>query len=122
MPWKDKEKQRSAIRNHYYANRQAYIDKAARKRLAVRKWVYELKESTPCRDCGVQYPYYVMDFDHLENKKYLVSRVINNGSWEQAKAEIAKCEIVCANCHRIRTFKRLQIQTVESISPSSSAE
>lgn len=107
MPWKDKEKQREAIRKHYYANRQAYIDKASRKRQEIRNWVHELKENTPCSDCGVQYPYYVMDFDHLEDKKILVSKVLNRGSWLQTKAEIAKCEIVCSNCHRSRTYRRI---------------
>ena len=108
MPWKDKEKQREAIRKHYRENRQAYIDKAYRKRDAIRKWVYDLKETTPCKDCLGRFPYYVMDFDHLTDKKILVSRVINNGSWAQAKEEIAKCEIVCSNCHRIRTYNRLK--------------
>jgi hypothetical protein len=106
MPWKDIEKQRAAIRRHYYANKQVYIDKAYRKRREIRKWVYELKENTPCTDCKKLYPYYVMDFDHLLDKKVLVSKVINNGSWKQAKEEIAKCEIVCSNCHRMRTYKR----------------
>lgn len=108
MPWKDIEKQRAAIRRHYYANRQAYIDKAYRKRQTLRNWVNDIKTNTPCTDCGVMYPYYVMDFDHLDNKKILVSKVINSGSWVQTKAEIAKCEVVCSNCHRIRTFNRLQ--------------
>lgn len=110
MPWKDKEKQREAIRKHYYANRQVYIDKAYRKREALRYWIRQIKEETPCKDCGKNYPYYVMDFDHLEDKKILISKVINSGSWTQTKAEVAKCEIVCSNCHRIRTFKRKQDQ------------
>lgn len=106
MPWKDKEKQREAVRKHYEKNRQYYIDKASRKRRELRAWVYDLKNNTPCKDCGVQYPYYVMDFDHLEDKKVLVSKVINTGSWTQTKAEILKCDIVCSNCHRIRTYTR----------------
>jgi hypothetical protein len=106
MPWKDVEKQRAAIRKHYYANKQIYIEKAYRKRKAIREWVSELKETSPCSDCGKRYPYYVMDFDHLEDKKILVSKVINSGSWVQARAEIAKCEVVCSNCHRERTYKR----------------
>lgn len=106
MPWKDIEKQREAIRRHYYANKQLYIDKAYRKREAIRKWVMKLKEATPCTDCGLQYPYYVMDFDHLEDKRIIVSKVVNSGSWKRAKEEIAKCEIVCSNCHRIRTHAR----------------
>lgn len=110
MPWKDKEKQREAIRKHYYANRQTYIDKAYKKRNALRQWVYELKEKTPCADCDKRYPFYVMDFDHLEDKQVLVSKIINSGSWLKTQTEIAKCEIVCSNCHRKRTFVRAQDQ------------
>jgi len=111
MAWKDKEKQREAIRKHYYANREYYIQKAHNKRKAVRQWVYELKNSTPCTDCGIQYPSYVTDFDHIGtngNKTNTISRIINNGSFKQVQEEIKKCELVCANCHRIRTHNRTQ--------------
>ncbi len=106
MPWKDIEKRWEAIRKHYYANRQIYIDKASRKRQELREWVCSLKSSTPCKDCKIQYPYFVMDFDHISNKKIIVSKVINGGSWKKTKAEIAKCDLVCSNCHRLRTYKR----------------
>ncbi len=108
MAWKDKEKQREAIRKHYYANREYYINKAYKKRESVREWVYELKNSTACTDCGVQYPSYVTDFDHTGTGEKIntISRLINNGSFRQVQEEIKKCELVCANCHRFRTHKR----------------
>jgi len=109
MPWKDKEKQREAIRKHYYANRQYYIDKAYKKRDTLRRWVYDLKNKTPCTDCRIQFPHYVTDFDHVESrgtKINNVSKLINSGSTKQVKEEIAKCDLVCANCHRIRTYNR----------------
>lgn len=109
MAWKDKEKQREAIRKHYAANRDYYIQKSYKKREAVRQWVCELKSRTPCADCKVLYPYYVTDFDHIESrgkKASNISKLINNGSYSQVRAEIVKCELVCANCHRIRTFQR----------------
>lgn len=108
MAWKDPEKQREAIRKHYYANKQYYIEKAYRKRDNLRRWVYDLKNKTPCTDCGVQYPYYVTDFDHVGNdeKVNTVSKLINSGSTKKVKEEIAKCELVCSNCHRIRTYNR----------------
>jgi hypothetical protein len=108
MPWKDINKQREAIRKHYAKNREKYIAKAYKKRLDLRIWVNEMKASTPCTDCKKNYPYYVMDFDHLSDKKVLISRVINSGSWKQVREEIAKCEIVCSNCHRERTHQRLK--------------
>lgn len=79
---------------------------AARKRRGenVRQYIRELKESTPCADCGIRYPYYVMDFDHQREKEFLVSRSVTCGkNLDAVKKEIEKCEIVCANCHRIRT-------------------
>ncbi len=109
MPWKDKDKQREAIRRHYYANREYYIQKAYKKRDTLRKRVYELKNVTPCADCKILYPSYVTDFDHIETrgkKLGTVSRLINSGSTKQVEEEIAKCELVCANCHRARTYKR----------------
>lgn len=107
MPWKDIEKQRAAIRRHYYANRQLYIDKALRQKREVRNWVNKVKEASPCTDCKKSYPYYVMDFDHLGDKQMEINKLINKCSIKRLKEEIEKCELVCSNCHRIRTHKRL---------------
>lgn len=107
MPWKDIEKQRAAIRRHYYANREVYIEKALRRRKELRKWLNDLKQSSPCTDCGVHYPYYVMDFDHIGKKNWEVNKIINAGNAKRLKEEIDLCELVCANCHRIRTQKRI---------------
>lgn len=63
--------------------------------------------SVPCIDCGDRFPPCSMDFDHRPGttKVSAVSRLIN-GSYEVLMAEVAKCDIVCANCHRLRTFNR----------------
>ena len=72
-----------------------------------KKRLSEIKEASGCTDCGVTNPI-VLDFDHLKDKKYNISRMIHDGfSWAAIKKEIAKCEVVCANCHRIRTHYRL---------------
>ena len=65
-------------------------------------------KSKPCMDCGRTYPHYVMDFDHVRGTKDMnVSAGARNGwSPERLQTEIGKCELVCANCHRIRTFTR----------------
>jgi hypothetical protein len=73
-----------------------------------------LKSKTPCKDCGCLYPPYVMDFDHLfaETKLFSVSQMANRGfSYEKIFEEIAKCELVCSNCHRERTHQRKTTQT-----------
>lgn len=72
-----------------------------------KKRLKEIKEASGCVDCGIK-NHIVLDFDHLKDKKYNVSRMIHDRfSWAAIKKEIAKCEVVCANCHRIRTHIRL---------------
>lgn len=63
--------------------------------------------SVPCADCGGTFAQCSMDFDHrdAETKVRSVTRMIN-GSIDRMMAEVAKCDIVCANCHRLRTFER----------------
>lgn len=79
---------------------------AKQKRVAVNKaYVKNIKESSPCMDCGKYYPHYIMDFDHQHSKEFIISKAVNNGtSIDRIKNEISKCELVCANCHRERTF------------------
>ena len=76
-----------------------------------KKRLKEIKEASGCTDCGIK-NHIVLDFDHIRDKKYNVSRMIHDGfSWAAIKKEIAKCEVVCANCHRVRTYERLIAQT-----------
>jgi hypothetical protein len=67
-------------------------------------------KSVPCADCGLSFPYYVMDFDHRpgEIKDFALANVASQSriSAKRIRAEIAKCDVVCANCHRIRTWRR----------------
>lgn len=91
---KNKEKQKKQI----YASKKIRVAK-------IKKYIQDLKSSTPCMDCKKTYPYYVMDFDHQHSKEFLISKAVESGrSLEAIKKEIEKCEIVCANCHRIRTY------------------
>lgn len=64
-----------------------------------------LKANTPCKDCEISYPHYMMEFDHVRGEK--LGRVSGmKSSKKKMLEELAKCEIVCANCHRRRTFER----------------
>jgi hypothetical protein len=67
----------------------------------------ELKENAVCSDCGLNYPSYVMDFDHLSDKLSNISYLTSSGRTAALKKELKKCEIVCSNCHRIRTHARI---------------
>ncbi len=71
-----------------------------------RAWLNELKSNQSCTDCGNKHPHFVMDFDHRNpsEKEDNVSNLIRRGwSKDRILKEIAKCDLVCANCHRIRT-------------------
>jgi hypothetical protein len=61
----------------------------------------------PCADCGETDPV-VLEFDHLHDKRANVGELTNGYSWATVAAEIAKCDVVCVNCHRRRTFAREQ--------------
>ena len=79
----------------------------AKQKAYLAKYIRDLKEKSPCLDCGISYPYYVMDFDHVRGKKHKnVMELIPTLSKKKIDEEIAKCELVCSNCHRIRTHIR----------------
>jgi hypothetical protein len=73
----------------------------------MRAWLDGLKAG-PCLDCGGTFPPCAMDWDHVrgEKKFNLGSRRGFLGSREILLAEIEKCDLVCANCHRVRTNRR----------------
>ncbi len=75
---------------------------------AKRKWVIELKESGRCFDCNEKYPHYVMDYDHRDpsTKKFGISAGSFRESRKAIELEIAKCDLVCSNCHRQRTYEQ----------------
>lgn len=95
-------------------------NRATNQRLRNRAITQESK-SQPCADCGISYPYYVMDFDHVRGEKEFF---IGRGSWEKGRsrkrmdtlspvrlrAEIAICDVVCSNCHRERTYQRSKME------------
>lgn len=72
-------------------------------REGLKDFIKEYKESRPCSDCGNFYPSFVMDFDHQRDKSFNIGGVVAS-SLQVLIAEIEKCELVCSNCHRIRTY------------------
>lgn len=103
----DIERRRQASRRHYQTNRRDYSVRQRQKRQERAKLLRSHK-NRPCFDCGEQYPYYVMDFDHRPNeqKLYEPNKLANVSSIRRILAELAKCDVVCSNCHRIRTYER----------------
>jgi hypothetical protein len=94
---------------NYYTNnpeeKKRIIRNVKKKRVKMRLEIQKAK-SVPCADCQVSYPYYVMDFDHVRGtKKFDVGTATSTKTMKALSEEIAKCEVVCANCHRMRTHK-----------------
>lgn len=96
-----------ARRKHYYKNKDQYQSNRQAKKELLQGLLREVK-ATPCTDCGVQYPYYVMQLDHLPSfeKIYEPAQLVNCGSVKKFWEEVEKCEVVCANCHAERTHVR----------------
>src|ERR1035437_322921 len=107
MPYKDPKDERGKIskQKYYLRNRQKYYDKNKTKAQQMREYVDKIKD-VPCKDCGERHPSFGMDFDHREREsKYReIAKLVHGGSWENLYMEIAKCDVVCSNCHRIRTY------------------
>lgn len=96
-------------KEHYAKHRQRYIDQAAvvtaRKRRERTEWLFSYFAEHPCVDCGEDDPV-VLEFDHLGDKRFDVGTGIADRPWQTLLDEIARCEVVCANCHRRRTAVR----------------
>lgn len=72
----------------------------------LRNFVQSIKKSSKCAICGDD-RWYVLDFHHLSDKKFTISQKIQEGcSINTLKEEIAKCIVVCANCHREIHYKQ----------------
>src|SRR5882672_3695163 len=80
-----------------------------RRQRATLEWLRDLRR-VPCLDCGGTFPPHVMDFDHRDpatksfslaaDKVLLKNRAL-------LEIEVSKCDVICANCHRIRTATQL---------------
>lgn len=97
--------QRAYNAGYYARNRASEIRRVTLRQRASRDWLRDLRR-VPCMDCGKTFEPHVMDFDHRDRstklfnvagRRFLRPRVT-------VAEEVAKCDIVCANCHRMRTF------------------
>jgi hypothetical protein len=84
-----------------------------------REVVQKYKVLRGCYICGFNKHYSALDFDHInrDTKIKNVSRLVGDTcSWKTVVAEIRKCRVLCANCHRIKTHKNkdyMNINTTE---------
>lgn len=64
-----------------------------------------IKLASGCVDCGYADDPIALDFDHIDGKTFTISKALGRGRpFEDILLEIQRCEVRCANCHRIKTF------------------
>jgi hypothetical protein len=119
FPWKNKKAgkkatickacQRAYAKQHHLNNKQYYVEKAKvakEKSLAInREYIKNYLEKHYCVDCGED-DYVVLEFDHQRDKLGNISQMVFGTSLAKLKKEVAKCEVVCANCHKRRTAEQ----------------
>ena len=89
-----------------YKHKEDLYDAQKRHRVKVRHLLLEYLGDKKCLDCGENDPV-VLDFDHKEPKtkfKSVARMLAGHYSWQSILAEIQKCEIRCANCHRKKSY------------------
>lgn len=106
------EKRKSFMPEHYAKYGDVYRSRARTRKATVKKirqnQLYDYLEYKSCEQCGFS-DIRALDFDHLDPaiKKFSIARAINDCySWEKILLEIRKCQILCSNCHRIRTAEQ----------------
>lgn len=102
MPYADPERRRAVVREHYAKNKSYYFDRNKRRRAAARAYLASQKEKLRCEECGESH-IACLDFHHLDpaQKDISVGEMISRGdSVRKIAAEIDKCAVLCANCHR----------------------
>lgn len=96
--------------SEYHKDKQRKEGRAARKKQIARNREYlrAILDGCSCMDCGYS-NWIALELDHRDpSLKYdAVTRMVNDGTTlERIKQEVDKCDIVCANCHTIRTAQR----------------
>lgn len=88
---------------------------AAKKLYDLKRKIVSDYKNKPCSDCGNFFPSYVMDLDHVRGQKVMsIGANVKSLKMEDLLSELEKCDVVCSNCHRLRTWitrKRLTAET-----------
>lgn len=105
-----KEAARTYSRGRRIANGLPVLPETKWGKAGERRALYQQLKDKPCADCGGSFPVVCMQYDHLPEyvKCFNISEAVRDGSAtkDELLAEIAKCDVVCANCHAIRTSNR----------------
>lgn len=93
-----------------YTNKEDLYASQERHRNRNKQLLYDFLLEHPCVHCGESDPI-VLEFDHIDSslKLMTVSRMVSGStySWSKIQEEIDKCQVLCANCHRRKTYTQL---------------
>jgi 5-methylcytosine-specific restriction endonuclease McrA len=105
MPFKDKEQKREYhkkyMREWYQKNKAKHISYVRNRDKKIKDWLKQYKETLECEKCGETHPA-CLDFHHINpaEKSFSLGRINKFLSIDLLKSEIAKCNVLCSNCHR----------------------
>lgn len=73
-------------------------------------WISKYKVAKGCSECGYNDHAAALDFDHIEEheKEFHIAQTMGRKNLKSLFNEIRKCRILCANCHRIHSYKQAQ--------------
>lgn len=105
MPFRDKEKrreyQKEYMRKWYRKNKAKHISYVRNREKKIKNWLKEYKKSLQCEECGENHPA-CLDFHHInpKEKRFAIGRISDYLCMNRLQDEIAKCRVLCSNCHR----------------------
>lgn len=104
--YKDIRKQRQARREWYQRNKRKEMDQHNLKYARTRQILNRLKQMKGCIYCN-ENNYLCLEFDHIDptTKSFNIATGLKAVSKTRLKQEIQKCQVVCSNCHRKKTFQ-----------------
>ena len=98
-------------KQHYLQNKDKYIEKAQKwnkkQKEILGEYIFHVLSESKCADCNEK-DIIVLDFDHLNDKRFGIAEMYKNSySLTAVKEEIKKCIVRCANCHRRKTAEEV---------------
>lgn len=101
MPYKDANERRAYKRKWYKKNSDKVKKEVRDRKKEIRDWLREYKQSLSCSQCPESHPA-CLDFHHSEGNKLIEISLCPSQGWskERIKEEIAKCTVLCSNCHK----------------------
>lgn len=99
----NKEYQEKWYKNNKALQSKKVLNNKKRNKQINAEFICDYLSKNPCVKCGEK-DIIVLEFDHIEDKNYNIAKMIGGGHClDKIKEEMAKCQVLCANCHRRKT-------------------